>query len=181
MKSISRFILFITGWKISGLIPPEIRKCVVMVAPHTSNMDFIIGRLGFNILGIRTRFLIKKELFFFPLGIILKGLGALPVDRKSATTVVDQVIGLFNRYDSLYFTITPEGTRKYNAHWKKGYYYIALRAKVPLALGFLDYGEKCGGVGKIIIPSGNYEADFKIIEEFYRGKKARYPKQYNLS
>jgi 1-acyl-sn-glycerol-3-phosphate acyltransferase len=169
------------GWKIVGTLPKDIAKCVVVVAPHTSNLDFIIGRLGSYVLGIRARFLIKKEFFFFPFGPLLKAMGSIPVDRKNSQGITGFVSGLFNRYPSLYLLVTPEGTRKYNAHWKKGFYTIALRAGVPIAVGFLDYSKKEAGIGYVCMPSGDFQKDFKQMEDFYRTKTARYPADFNLS
>ncbi len=120
-------------------------------------------------------------MFVFPIGSLLKWFGGIPVDRKKTSKMVDYVAGLFNKYDSLFITITPEGTRKLNTHWKKGFYYIALRANVPIALGILDYKKKEGGIGKIFEPSGNFEDDFKMIQDFYRGRGARHPENFNLS
>ena len=103
------------------------------------------------------------------------------MDRKKSTNMVDAVADLFSHYDSLFITITPEGTRKLNLKWKKGFYYIALKANVPIAFGTLDYEKKEGGIGKIFTPTGNFEEDFKIVEDFYRGRKAKYPEKFNLS
>ncbi len=181
MHLIAKWLLNLAGWKIIGKIPDDLKKCIVVVAPHTSNWDFVIGRLAYFVLGVKVKILIKKELFFFPLGPFLKWLGGISIDRSRSSNMVDHVAGLFNNYDSLYITITPEGTRKLNPSWKKGFYYIALRAKVPIALGILDYKKKEGGIGKIFIPTGNFEVDFKMVEDFYRGSGARHPEKFNLS
>ena len=88
---------------------------------------------------------------------------------------------MFQKTDSLFITITPEGTRSLNRNWKRGFYYIAEHAHVPIALGFLDYKNKIGGVGGIFMPTGDYEADLKHIEAFYFDKEARHPEKFNLS
>lgn len=181
MRKISHLILKLLGWKVYGQIPENIKKCVLVEAPHTSNMDFIIGRLAFFYLGIKAKFLIKKELFIQPLGLILKKLGGIPVDRKKSNNIVDYIATLLKNSEELVVVITPEGTRKYNPNWKKGFYYIALKAKVPIVLAYIDYGKKEGGIGKVIYPSGNFEKDFNEIVEFYINKTARYPKKFNLS
>jgi 1-acyl-sn-glycerol-3-phosphate acyltransferase len=181
MRFISKMILRLFGWKVIGGIPADVPKCVVSVAPHTSMWDFVIGRLAFWELGLKARFLIKKELFFWPLGPVIKWLGGIPVDRQKKGNLVEQVADMFNNYDSLYITVTPEGTRKLVNEWKRGYYYISLKAKVPIALGFLDYRKKIGGVVNIFYPSGNYDEDRKIVEAAYRGLGARHPEKYNLS
>jgi 1-acyl-sn-glycerol-3-phosphate acyltransferase len=181
MRYLAKFILGIWGWKVIGGIPADLKKCVVVVAPHTSMYDFIIGRLAWYALGLKVKFLIKKEMFAFPLGPFLKRMGGIPVDRGKSNKLVDYVAGLFDQYDSLYITITPEGTRRLNPKWKRGFYYIALKANVPIALGFLDYTSKTGGVDKIFKPSGDFDKDFQIVEDFYRGRGAKHPDQFNLS
>jgi len=181
MKWIAGFILQIWGWKIVANFPSDMKKCVMVMAPHTSMWDFVIGRLGYYKLGLKAKFLIKKEMFVFPLGPILNWLGAIPVDRGKSAKMVDYIAGLFDQYDSIFFTITPEGTRSLNHRWKKGFYYISLRAGVPVALGFLDYKKKIGGIGKVFTPTGNFDEDFKMIEDFYRGVSARHPEKFNLS
>lgn len=181
MRGFSRVILRLWGWKIAEGIPMDLKKCVVVVAPHTSMWDFVIGRLVWFALGLKVKFLIKKEMFVFPFGPLLKWLGGIPVNRSKSTRLVDVVANLFNQHDSLYITITPEGTRSLNPKWKRGFYYIALKAKVPVALGVLDYRRKFAGVVKIFNPSGDFAADFKMIEAFYKGVGARHPEKFNLS
>lgn len=180
-KIFARFIIKLIGWKVVMDIPPDIKKMVVMMAPHTSNWDFLLGWLGYKSIGVDSKYLIKKEAFFFPLGIILRYLGAIPVDRKASTNIVIQVGEMFLKTDYLYITITPEGTRSLRPTWKRGFYYIAEHAKVPVGFGFLDYKRKIGGIGGILVPSGDYDADLKIIEAFYSDKHARYPEKFNLS
>jgi 1-acyl-sn-glycerol-3-phosphate acyltransferase len=181
MRILGKLILRLLGWKVIGEMPDGIRKCIMIEAPHTSNIDFILGRLAFYQLGINARFLIKKELFKFPLGGILKAMGGIPVDRGKKNNMVDYVADLFSKTDELVVIITPEGTRKYNAHWKKGFYHIALKANVPILLGFIDYKKKEGGIGPKIYPTGDYEKEFALIEDFYKDKTACHPENYNLS
>lgn len=180
-KNIAKFILKLLGWKVVINIPPEAKKFVVMMAPHTSNWDFLLGWLGYMSIGVEAKYLIKKEAFFFPLGPVLKSLGAIPVDRQASTNVVIQVGEMFQKTDSLFITITPEGSRSLRPNWKRGFYYIALHAQVPVAFGFLDYKRKIGGIGGMLFPTGNYDEDLKKIEAFYLDKHARYPEKFNLS
>lgn len=168
MRTISILILKLLGWKITSNFPKDIKKCVLIFAHHTSNIDFVIGRLTFFSFGINPKFFIKKELFFFPLGLILKMLGGIPIDRQKKNKVVTNISETFNNSDDFKLLITPEGTRKYVKTWKRGFYHIAIDAKVPIVLTFIDYPTKTGGVGPIIHPSGNYEADFAIIRDFYK-------------
>jgi len=180
-RSITGFILKIFGWKVINNIPADVKKCVVTMAPHTSNWDFLLGWLGYSSIGINSTYLIKKEAFFWPLGGLLKALGAIPVDRKASNNIVHQVCEMFHKSESMYLTITPEGTRSLNRNWKRGYYYIAENAKVPLAFGFLDYKEKVGGIGRMFTPTGNYEADLKEMEAFYADKNPKHPEKFSLS
>lgn len=180
-KSLARFIMKLIGWKVINHIPPDVKKCVVMMAPHTSNWDFLLGWIGYGSIGIHSKYLMKKEAFFFPAGMIFSAMGAIPVDRKSSTNIVHQVGEMFNKSDSLYITITPEGTRSLNRNWKRGFYYIAENAGVPIALGFLDYKSKVGGIGKMVYPSGDYDRDLIEIEAFYSDIIGLHPEDFNLS
>ena len=126
------FILKVLGWKIDKHTPEGVDKCVVVMGPHTSNWDFVIGRLAFASYGVNGRFLIKKELFFFPLGWFLKAIGGIPVDRKSKNSMTEFATAQFEENDKMFMVFTPEGTRSYNPNWKKGFYYIALKANVPI-------------------------------------------------
>lgn len=152
-----------------------------MMAPHTSNWDFLIGFVGYMSIGINSKYLIKKEAFFFPIGNFLRAVGAIPVDRKASTNIVIQVGEMFKAADSLYITITPEGTRSLSRNWKRGFYHIAENAGVPIALGFLDYKTKVGGIGHMLKPSGAYDADLKQIEDFYKDINPRFPEKFSLS
>ncbi|MCK9448423.1 MAG: lysophospholipid acyltransferase family protein [Bacteroidales bacterium] len=181
MKVFGRLMMKLIGWELVGAVPPHIKKCVILAAPHTSNWDFVIGRFAYWALGVPVKFLIKQEAFNHPLGCIVKKMGGIPVDRKKNTNMVEYVASLFSEYEVLNVIITPEGTRKLVTEWKRGYYYIAQRAEIPIVLGFADYKNKQGGFGPVIYPSGNYEKDFVMIEEFYKTKTARHPEKYNLS
>lgn len=170
------------GWKLVGNIPDDVKKCVIAVAPHTSIDDFVLGRLAYCNLSRNVRFLIKKEFFENPiLRPILKKLGGIPVDRSRSNNIVNQVAALFGKYDELNIIITPEGTRKLAHNWKRGFYYIALKANVPIVLGFLDFEKKELGFGPMLYPTGNFEEDWKFMESFYRGIVAKHPNRYNLS
>ncbi len=174
MKLLSKFIFWITGWKIVGKAPIE-KKFIMIAAPHTSNWDFLYARAAFYIMGIRLRYTIKKELFFFPLNLILKAMGGIPIDRKNKSNMVQNMVNLYQEYDDLTILITPEGTRSYSSQWKKGFYFIAEGARIPISLGFLDYKKKEAGIGPLIYPSGNYEQDLETIQNFYRPIHAKFP------
>lgn len=180
MRFFARFIFWVWGWKLNGGIPEGINKCVIIQAPHTSMRDFVMGWLASKILGERFSFIIKKEAFFFPLGYILKAMGGIPVDRSHSMGTVKQVVEVFGRSSKLYLVITPEGTRKRTTRWKRGFYYIAQTAQVPVLLGYLDYKRKICGIGGQLTISGDFEADFKKVEDFYRGMQGRHKGMFNL-
>jgi len=182
LRWLSKKILRLFGWNTNGKLPEGVTKAVVVSAPHTSYWDFVVGRLTFWAIKVNIRFLIKKEAFFFPLGLLLTKLGGLPVSRgKLKSNTATQVVKLFQEHDSLVVVITPEGTRRRVDHWKKGFYIIALQAGIPLALSYIDYASKTGGIGPVFHPSGDYKKDMIFIQNFYRNKSARHPERFNLS
>lgn len=177
-QKIAKALLASAGWKVSGLKPQE-KKFVFVVAPHTSNWDFVVGKLGAVVLDIPLRIAIKKSWFFPPVGWILKGLGAVPVDRKNAGGLLKQLLHYYRKADSYAFTVTPEGTRSFVKYWKAGFYKIASEAEVPIILGKLDYANKEVGVGPTIYPSGDIAQDFEKIMDYFRPIGARYPEKFN--
>ena len=141
LKALAKLIFYkVWGWKISGEFPTE-KKYLIVVAPHTSNWDFLIGLLirrftpGFN-----PKYLAKKELFVFPFGYLFRALGGYPVERRGNTNFVDAVAKLYDENEVFATTITPEGTRGYNAKWRSGFYYISKQANIPIFRVGFDYG-----------------------------------------
>jgi 1-acyl-sn-glycerol-3-phosphate acyltransferase len=181
MKAFARFLIKLFGWKAVGTFPYEHKKLVILVAPHTSNLDYFIGMMFIYAAGEKVNVIMKKEAFFWPIGGLLKKMGAVPIDRSKSTRKTESIAKLFDKYEKLYLVIAPEGTRSYTDKWKKGYYYIALQAKVPIMLTSIDYKKKEGRYGPVIYPSGDFEKDFEKVKEFYKGVGARFPKKYNLS
>lgn len=176
MKMLSRFIFWVTSWKLVS-DHPGMKKMVMIAAPHTSNWDFLYARSAFYLMNVPMRFTVKKELFFFPLGAILKAFGGLPIDRSTKAGMVSRMIELYNNRDELCILVTPEGTRSYAKEWKRGFYYVAEGAGVPICLGYLDYAKKEAGVGKVVYPSGDIEKDMEEIMAFYRNITAKYPEK----
>ena len=175
LRWLSRSILKIAGWRVEGRAP-ESPKCVIVVAPHTSNWDFPLAMVYAFALGLDVSFLGKAELFRWPLlGRLFYRLGGIPVERNKAHGVVHYVVRTFQERERLALGIAPEGTRKKVAAWKTGFYQIAVGAQVPIALAFLDYGRKAGGFGPLIEPTGDINADFGLIREFYAGVTACRP------
>jgi len=179
-RKLCRLILKMIGWK--AVLTVEIPdKCVFCVAPHTSNSDFFIGKMVYCAIGgERPSFLMKKEWFRFPFNLIFKRLGGIPVDRKKKNSLTDQIVEQFNARKQFQLAITPEGTRKANADWKKGFYYIALKAHVPILLTYIDYGTKTAGMERIFIPTGDEEKDMHEIKSYFKKFKGKHPKRFAI-
>ena len=162
------------GWRVD--VNPNLpRKCVIIAAPHTSSIDLFLGLLMMAVARLRLYWIAKDTLFWFPLGVLWKALGGIPVNRRKRTNFTGQMVDLFEQRDTLRLAIAPMGTRRKSTHWKTGFYRIAMAARVPLAFAFIDYGRKTVGIGPVTVPSGDIEADFEIIRHFYDGIKGRFP------
>jgi 1-acyl-sn-glycerol-3-phosphate acyltransferase len=164
-----------TGWKVEGSFPPEIKQYVLVVAPHTSNVDFFIGVAARKILGIDVKYLAKKELFKFPFRGLFLGLGGYPVDRSKKNSLVDQVVGFFNAPVSFALCVTPEGTRKRRDTWKTGFYVMATQAEVPIVMVGFDYALKKVIVSDFFDPSGNMEEDLEHMHRFFEKITPKHP------
>ncbi|WP_085535316.1 1-acyl-sn-glycerol-3-phosphate acyltransferase [Massilibacteroides vaginae] len=176
-KAISKALLKMMGWK-QGPIGEYVPKCVVCVAPHTSNWDFILGKLFYLSIGREASFLIKKEWFFFPFNLFFNWIGGVPVDRSKKTSVTDQMVDEFNKRKQFHLAVTPEGTRKRSEEWKKGFYYIALNAKIPILLAYFDYNDKEIGTKGLFYPTGDVTEDINNIRACYNDVTARNPKNF---
>lgn len=179
IQKINRCLLKLAGWKINLEVEP-VSQCVIAVAPHTSNWDFILGKMLCSAIGYKVSFLMKKEWFFFPLNYILKAMGGIPVDRKKKTNMTGQMVELFKKREKLYLVIAPEATRKKTTEWKKGFYYIALGAGVPIATAYFDYKKKLAGIPPYFIPTGDEEADMTKIKNFYSQFTGKNPKGFTV-
>ncbi len=175
-QRLAYFILRLIGWR-THVIRPRTSRYVLIGAPHTSNWDFGLMLLLMGAERLPIRFMGKDSLFRWPLGPLMRALGGIPVNRRERTSLVDQVAAKFSERGELIIGIAPEGTRKKTSHWKTGFYYIALKAKVPIAMAYLDYGNRVIGVGPSFMPSGDIHADFEIIKDFYAGIVGKNPKR----
>lgn len=181
VQSIARAILRFFGWRTQVKFPGT-SKYVIIGAPHTSNWDFILMLLCITAERIPVNWMGKDTLFRGPMGRVMRSLGGIPVNRRESTGLVDQVAESFMGKDVMVIGITPEGTRSKTTRWRTGFYYIALKAQVPIVMGFFDYGNKVCGLGPSFIPSGDIEADFEIIRGFYAGMVGKIPsKQGKIS
>lgn len=180
----ARFLLHKCGWDFKVNIPPT-PKCVICVAPHTSNWDFIVGELAIRAAGLTSGFLMKKAWFFFPLGCLLRAIGGVPVDRgkkrKGQSSITESLVEAYSRADSLAVAVTPEGTRSLNANWHKGAIVIAKGANVPIVLAYIDYKNKVACLDKVMTPTGDLDADFATLLDYYKDKRymARYPEKFD--
>lgn len=179
MRGIGFLILRVSGWRAEGINPLP-NKFVLIGAPHTSMWDVpLVLALAFAYKR-RIFFMAKDTAFFWPAGMFMKWFGGIPVNRSKSNNMVAQTIKHFQENDELIICIPPEGKRAKSDHWKTGFYYIALGAGVPIALGFMDFKRKRGGVGAMMTPTGDIKADFKILYDFYKDITAMYPEKVTL-
>ncbi len=171
---IGRACLAVVGWRAIGERPSE-SKFVLIAAPHTSNWDFPLMLLCGMALGVWPAWVGKHTLFIPPFGRLMRRLGGIPVDRSTASSMVEQLAGQLAARTSLVLAMPPEGTRSLSPHWKSGFYYVALTAGVPIAMGYLDYARREGGIGAPIAASGDLHADMDRIRAFYADKAGRHP------
>lgn len=182
-KWVSYFLMRLAGWKYTGEVPHE-KKYLVISVPHTSMWDFVWGKLAFTSVNTKPVIFIKKEAFKFPLGILLKWLGAKPVNRgRGAVGLIEQIIHHYKKNDEFMVCITPEGTREKVKKWKKGFYFIAQKAEIPIYLGIIDYATKTCSIGERFIPTGNLDKDMEVIRAYYHHKKPKpkYPEKFNTN
>lgn len=178
---ICKLILIMLGWNVKNVQNiKSLKKYVIIAAPYTSAWDFIIGKLILVSLNVKCVIIIKKESFVFPIGIILRYMGAISVDRQRGATIVSTAVRLLEENDNFSVIITPEGTRKKQNNWKMGFYCIAQRANVPILVASLDYSKKESNFETVFYPTGDLEKDFKEIKSYYVGKKGKYPENFNL-
>ena len=178
-QQLCRFIYHhLLGWKTNVTVPFH-DKCILCAAPHTSNWDLLIGKLFYGSLGRDAHFMMKKEWFFFPLNLVFKAMGGIPVNRSKKNSLVDQMAERFASVRRFNLAITPEGTRKANPEWKKGFYYIALKARVPVLLFGIDYPSKTISCTPTLIPSGDIEKDMREIKLYYQNFTGKHPAYFS--
>lgn len=186
MKSIARFLLRLSGWRMDENVPPEAQRCVMIAAPHTSNWDFWYMRLSFFVMNIPMRYTVKKILTNFPMGLLFKPLGGIGIDRRpkngdtNRRSYTDIMKEIFQNHQRIAMIVTPEGTRSFRDKWKTGFYFTALEAEVPITFGYLDYKKKMAGVGGVLYPTGDFEADMKVITSFYKDIAPKHPKLFSV-
>lgn len=173
MRFLYSFFFKNAGWKINGDVPRDLKKYIIVVAPHTSNWDFLLGLAVRSILKFPSNYLGKKELFRPPFGWLFKKLGGYPVDRSGSHNLVDQVVDIYNKEDQFVIAIAPEGTRKKVTKWKTGFYHIAMKAKIPIVMAAFDYPSKTVFFNSPFYPSGIISEDVQVMEKFYKDKMGK--------
>lgn len=170
LRGLSLAILKVTGWKVEGALPPNTPKCVMIAAPHTSNWDLPNTLMAAFALRLCIYWMGKESIFKPPFRHLMMWLGGIPVNRDRANNLVAaSAQAIVDADQPLQLVVPPEGTRQKTRYWKTGFYYIALSAKVPIVLAYMDYKRKISGLGPLFHPTGDIEADMLKIKAFYAG------------
>lgn len=177
ISRLSRGILKMAGWSVD-ISTPDYPKCIICVAPHTSNWDFILGKLAYSAVGRHAGFLMKESWFFWPLGPIFRAIGGVPVPRQRGSALTAELVGRFRSSTRMALAITPEGTRSRVSQWRTGFLRIAMDADVPIVLGAIDYGRKRIVIDTEFVPTGDIDADLNAIKRYYRQFTALYPDKF---
>jgi 1-acyl-sn-glycerol-3-phosphate acyltransferase len=175
-RAMSKGFLKATGWTVEGSLPTSATKSVLIAAPHTSNWDLPYTLMVAFSLRLNIYWMGKQSIFRWPFGGLMKWLGGIPVNREQSTNLVSaSAQAIQDASGSLQLVVPPEGTRSKTRYWKTGFYYIALGAKVPIVMAYMDYAHKRSGLGPIFEPTGDVEEDMTAIKAFYapfKGKNA---------
>lgn len=172
MRSFAKFLLWLLGWKAIEPPAPE-DKCIILGVPHTSVMDFIISWLYYTSVGGKANVMVKAEFFVWPLGPLMRALGAVPVDRRRGANVALQMIEQMRKSKKMHLAIAPEGTRKPVTRWKTGFHTIARATGASVYLGYFDWGTKRVGRGERFEITEDANADLERIKEHYRKMNLR--------
>jgi 1-acyl-sn-glycerol-3-phosphate acyltransferase len=182
LRALSVGFLKLNGWKVLGSLPAGCEKCVFIAAPHTSNWDLPYTLMVAFSLKLNIYWMGKSQIFKPPFKGVMMWLGGIPVHREQANNLVEasaQAIVAAN--GPLQLVVPPEGTRSKSRYWKTGFYYIALNAKVPIVMAYMDYERKISGLGPLFIPTGDIEADMVRIKAFYAPFKGKNASQFTAN
>ena len=174
LKLAARSVYAFTGWTFKNQMPQDIKQCVMIAAPHTSNWDALYTRFAFVLMEIPVKITIKDSYMRFPYGAVIRYLGGIGINRspkkegEARESMVQLMANLFKQHENLVMLVTPEGTRAKRTQWKTGFYHIAVAANVPIALGYCDYAKKEVGVAKLVYPSKKMKKDMHEIMAFYK-------------
>ncbi len=178
LRVLSKISLKIIRWRVEGSLPTDHKKYVLIVAPHTSNWDFILFIFTVSVLRLQPSVLIKDTLFIGPLGWFLRYCGAIPVNRKQAGSLVTYISDIYAAKEEFVLIITPEGTRSPNAKWKRGFHHVATTAGVPILVVYVDSARRKIGVEGLMQPSEDIDADIQTLKTFFDTKKGLKPQNY---
>lgn len=178
-RKLSALLLRLMGWTVDSGIP-SVPKCILLGAPHTSILDFVVAFLYYHSHGGNAKCMVKQEIFATPLAPIIRAMGGIPVDRQNPTTLLRSVIHQFQQADTLHLAIAPEGTRKPVRHWKTGFHLIARAANVPVYLAYFDWGTKHVGYFAQVELTDDPHADLRRIQQMYADRHlvGRHPSRY---
>ena len=185
---IFRWIFRKNKWTLNDSIRKEhdLNRCVMTAAPHTTNWDLVYCLAAFDMMQIPVKFTIKKEWFKFPLNLAIGPMGGIPIDRSPKSgglkkrSMVDAMADLFEQREELCVLVTPEGTRKKRDKWRTGFYHTALKANVPIAIGYLDYAKREAGIADVFYPTGDINEDMKRLNRGYVGKTPKHPELFSF-
>lgn len=178
LRVLSKISLKIIRWRVEGSLPTDHKKYVLIVAPHTSNWDFILFIFTVSVLRLQPSVLIKHTLFIGPLGWFLRYCGAIPVNRKQVGSLVTYISDIYAAKEEFVLIITPEGTRSPNAKWKRGFHHVATTAGVPILVVYVDSARRKIGVEGLMQPSEDIDADIQTLKTFFDTKKGLKPQNY---
>ena len=165
------------GWTVN-VTEDHPDRYIICLAPHTSNWDFVVGQLYVGARGMKSNFLMKKEWFFWPLGVLFRRLGGIPVYRQKHTSMTDTLAEIARKEKTFHLCITPEGTRSPNPDWKKGFYFIAQKAQIPILLYGVDYERRHIQCTKTIIPNGDIDSQMREIKLYFKDFRGKCPKNF---
>lgn len=171
-------VLRLFGWKVSCSVP-YYPKCIVCVAPHTSNWDFVLGEFTWWSLGRQAGFLMKESWFFFPMKYLFRALGGIPVSRGRGSSLTEAIIHKFKVSKRMCLAITPEGTRSLVTEWHTGFLHIAYGACVPIVLGAIDAERKIVHIERSFTPTGDTQSDMRVIKDYYKQFKGIKPEKFS--
>ena len=176
MKQFARFLLYkVWGFKKKGDFPKDLKKYVIIAAPHTHWQDFPLGVLIKYAEGLPANYIGKASLFKPPFGWIFKALGGAPVDRSKSSNRVEAIANIFKERDQFVLGLSPEGTRQKVDEWKTGFYYIAKEANVPIVMVTLNFGDKEFKISEPYYTTDNKDEDFKVFYDYYKGVMGKIP------
>lgn len=173
LRTFSLIVLKLCGWKVTGSLPADVKKAVLIAAPHTSNWDLPFTLFVAFALRLKIYWMGKEEIFKPPFRGVMMWLGGIPVQRSAAGNMVAASAEAIRDADELMLVVSPEGTRSKALYWKTGFYHIAHGAQVPVVMAFLDYERKHGGLGPVLHLSGDIEKDMLLIKDFYKDKRGK--------